>query len=376
MTDVRPAASLLPVLHEGKPDARGWLYRKATFLGLWLLVGLVIMLLEPTDARQLARGLIFVIVGFSLNVLIGYAGQVSLGHQAFVGVGAFTSGLIVKDNAEVFWIAIFVSMLTGAIAAVLLGMVALRLKGLYLALVTLSYGHITEVVIFGIPALTGGGAGVQAARPPGFDGDAAFALLCLAFVALVFYVDVRFVRSRAGRAVMTIQENEIVAASFGVNVVGYKLLAFVLSGAIAGMAGSLFMHLTGSIAPTDFDFTLALTFVSMVVVGGVRSRGGIFIAGVFFGVLDYLVTEKLAGLMDAIAGIPPAIVFERFFGPEGRPYLPTFIGAVLLLVTLIQFPGGIGQQIRPVTEWLRGGRFTLKHHHGGGVQAGGAGVRP
>jgi branched-chain amino acid transport system permease protein len=346
-------SSLLPLLSEGKPDARGWLPRRVVMAGLLAILLAVPALSETTlefvRADWISLGLIYVMVGISINILIGYLGQVSLGHQAFVGVGAFTSAYMVSNTGLNFWAAIVFAAATGALAALGLGVVALRLKGLYLALITLAYGEIAERVLFSIPRLTGGGAGSQAPRPPGFEGEKAYVYLCLGFVTLLFFVDWRMMQSKAGRAILAIRENEIAAASFGINVVAYKLLAFVTSGAFAGIAGALLAHRRTVVVSVDFSFTLALTFVLMVVVGGLGSRPGIFLGSMFFAIFP-LAANKLT------------------------IYVPA-IGAGLLLFTLTLNPGGIAQQIRPITDWLAGRPFSLKHHDEG-VATGGAGVRP
>lgn len=345
--------SLLPLLDEGKPSARGRLVRRiaqAAVIGVGLL--LVVIDLPFLQTAFIARGLIFVIIGFSLHILLGYAGQISLGHQAFVGVGAFTSALLVSGGLT-FWLALVVAAITGAAGAAILGFVALRLRGLVLALVTFAYGQVAVNSIFALPGLTGGGAGVEARRPAGFENDVTWTYLIAAFVALVWFIDWRLVRSKAGRAIMTIRENEVAAASFGINVVGYKILAFVLSGAIAGLGGALFAHNTRQVAPLDFDFRLALVFVLMVVVGGLGSRPGVFIGSMFFAVFPLAVPSDLV-----------------HWGDLG--------GAVLLLLTLTMFPGGIGQQLKPFTDWVAGKpfHFSLKPQRDSSIASGGAGVRP
>ncbi len=351
--DLTHRQSLLPLLEEGKPDARGILARRGVMAAIALFVVFGLTSLPPNILAPdwVAFGMIFVIVGLSVNILIGYAGQVSLGHQAFVGVGAFTSALCVTQYDLPFFVGVLISAFSGAIAAVLLGLVALRLQGLYLALITLAYGEIAEGVIFGIPALTGGGAGVAAPRPAGFTGDKAYAYLCMAFVAIALLLDWRMMRSKAGRAILATRDNEIAARSVGINTTYYKLFAFVVSGALAGLAGALYAHHAQFVVSSVFDFRLALTFVLMTAVGGLQSRAGIFIGSAFFA------------------------IFPLAFNALQLDVL--IIGPLLLLITLIQFPGGIGQQVRPVTDWLVGKRWNLHSIKGdGSVSSGGAGVRP
>lgn len=349
--DVAHARSLLPLLDEGKPDAAGWMSRRvALVVILALVLFLPVLNLPFLRTNYVSFGLVYVMVGISINILMGYAGQISLGHQAFVGVGAFTSALMVAKYGMPFWIGMPIAALTGAITAVILGLIALRLAGLYLALITLAYGQVAEKVIFAVPAITGGGAGTEAPRPPGFTGELAYTYLCAAFVAILYYFDWRLVKSKAGRAIFAIRENEIAAASFGINVVMYKLLAFVMSGAFAGVAGAFLAHQVQFVVSSTFSFTMALTFVLMVAVGGLGSRAGVFMASFFFAVFP-LAANELA-------------------------HYVTAVGALMLLLTLTLNPGGIAQQIRPVTDWLAGKKFSLKHHDSGGVQTGGAGVRP
>jgi branched-chain amino acid transport system permease protein len=324
--------------------------RRIVLAGILILL-LVLPALDLAILRAdfVSYGMIFVLVGISINILMGYAGQISLGHQAFVGVGAFTSAILVSKAGLSFWLAVPVAAATGAISAMALGFVALRLAGLYLALITLAYGEIAERVIFALPSVTGGGAGTQAPKPAGFSGDLAFAYLCAAFVAVAYYFDWRLVRSKAGRAIFALRENEIAAASFGINVVAYKLIAFVMSGALAGIAGALMAHRKTIVVSVDFNFTMALTFVLMVAVGGLGSRAGVFMASFFFAVFPLAANQ-----------------FSQYVSS---------IGALLLLVTLTLNPGGIAQQIRPVTQWIAGHPFSMKHDEGG-VATGGAGVRP
>jgi branched-chain amino acid transport system permease protein len=168
-------------------------------------------------------------------------------------------------------------------------------------------------------------------------------------VAVLLYVDWRMVRSKVGRAIFAIRENEISAASFGINVTAYKLLAFTVSGVFAGLGGSLFAHQVQLVQAANFDFTFALTLVLMVVVGGLGSRVGVFIGSCFFALFP--------------------LVFNKY------SRYTALIGAVLLLLTLTQFQGGIAQQIEPILRWFRGGKLR-EPHRAQVVQTGGAGVRP
>jgi branched-chain amino acid transport system permease protein len=339
-----------------KVTHEGLMIRRAVLAGIIGFFVLLPMLVGESQQGWISYALVFVVIGLSVNVLMGYAGQISLGHQAFVGVGAFTSALMTSQHHVSFWIAFLLAGVTGALSAVVLGLVALRLKGLFLALVTLAYGTLATNTLFNWGSLTGGGAGSEAPRPAGFTTARRYDYLCMIIVAALLYIDWRFVKSKVGRAIFAIRENEVAAASFGINVTVYKLIAFVISGIIAGFGGSLFAHQQTLVVSSSFDFNLALTFVLMVVVGGLSSRVGVFIGSAFFAVFRFLL-----GLVHV--------------GSGDLTKYADFAGAVLLLVTLTQFPGGIAQQIEPLLRWFRGGPLR-GHGKGQSISVGGAGVRP
>jgi branched-chain amino acid transport system permease protein len=159
-------------------------------------------------------------------------------------------------------------------------------------------------------------------------------------------------RSRAGRALLALRENPRVAATFGIDVRLATLFAFVLSGVFAGLAGALIAHNDTFVSPDTWNFNLALVFVIMTVVGGLRSRTGLVIGGAFFALLPYLIGH-IPGVDSFLADIPA----PRDLTPEIAPLV---IGPLLLLLNLTVFPGGIGQQLRPVVRWLGGRRFDLR----------------
>jgi len=298
---------------------------------------------------------IYAVIGLSLNILIGYMGQLSLGHQGFVGVGGMMAAYVAAQDGWSFAASLFVGALVGAAAALVLGVVALRITGLYLALVTLVFGLTAQSSLFQVPALTNSGAGQPANRPSVLSSYGHFYYACLGILALVVALDVALLRTKAGRALLTIKENERVAAAYGINVVGYKLLGFVLSGATAGLGGALLVYSSQSFTAADFDFTLGLTFVLMTVVGGAGAREGVIVGSAFFAVMTRYLPN--AGWFQSLVGHVPGEI-----GTNLQQFGPVMLGALLLLLTLIFNPGGIAQQLAPITRWLRGERFTLHAH--------------
>lgn len=344
-----------------RPSARGW---AARLLVLGIIFGAVIWataIVPNYWADRISLAAIFGIIGLSLNVVLGYTGQVSLGHHAFVGIAAFASAYYVTEKAgcvvdacsiSSFTTAVVLAVITSVLSALLLGLVALRIKGLYLALITLTYGFVAVNSIFEIPALTRGGAGMPAPRPDQFATDRAYAFLCLALLAFAVYVDWRIVKSKVGRAILAVKHSEAVAASYAVNVTFYKVLAFMLSGAFAGLAGALFAHRVGTVVAADFNFSIALLWVLMVVVGGLGRRGGVVIGSAFFALFPFLIqlVGPLNNFLHGTLGRDP----EEF---------TVIIGSVLALLTIILYPGGIAEQISPITRWLAGAKFSM--HPGG-----------
>jgi branched-chain amino acid transport system permease protein len=341
-----------PILHheEFKPTTQGWVARAIVLAAVGALVLLWPLSRPSADASLFAKAAIYSIIGLSLNVLIGYTGQISLGHQAFVGIGAFTSAYIVSQAHQPFLVGVVIATLVGGLQAGVLGLVSLRVRGLYFALVTLSYGLLAQNTIFKIQSLTGGAAGQNAPRPSGFTTDHAYYYLCLFFLAAVLWTDFRLMKTKGGRALLALRENPRVASTFGVNVTLFTLFAFIFSGVLAGLGGALFAHLNTQVSSEVFDFQLALIFVIMTVVGGLKSRTGIVIGSTLFGMVDYFLTHT-PGVHRFLNLLP---------GPTLTPGAAALVlGPLLLLLTLTLFPGGIGQQLRPLTRWLGGHRFDI-----------------
>lgn len=334
-----------------QPSVGGWVARGAVYAAVAALVLLFPLTRESFEVNIYSQAAIFGIIGLSLNVLLGYTGQISLGHQAFVGVGAFTSAYMVTVQGQSFFVAVGVAMAVGGAQALVLGGVALRIRGLYFALVTLSYGLVAEQSLFQIQTLTGGGAGQAAPKPAVFASDIRYYYLCLAFLAAVLWIDSRMMATKGGRALLALRENPRVAATLGVNVRAFTLFSFVVAGVFAGLGGALLAHNDTFVVADIYNFRLALLFVIMTVVGGLRSRTGVVIGSAFFALIGYLI-EQFAFIDWLLRGIP--------YAPHLTPEIaPLVLGPLLLLLTLTLYPGGIGQQIRPILRWLGGHRFDI-----------------
>lgn len=344
-----------------RPSSAGWVARLSVLAGLLLLLIWAVQTVSNTWAKLICLAVIYAIIGLSLNIVMGYVGQVSLGHHAFVGLAAYASAFMVTEKKASFGLGVLVACTICGLSAGLLGLVAMRVKGLYLALITLTFGFVAVNSLFEIPAITGGGQGLEAPRPEQFTSNAAYAYLCLAFLGLVMFVDWRLLSSKVGRGILAVKESEAVAASYAVNVTLYKVFAFVVSGVFAGLAGSLFAHLNTVVVATDFQFGIALLWVLMVVVGGLGNRIGVVLASAFFALFSELIS-LIGPLEHFLAG-----TFKR----EAAEF-EGVIGALLALLTIILHPGGVGDQVAPFVRWFSGKKFTMhaEDHHGGGAEKG------
>ena len=228
---------------------------------------------------------IHTILAVGLNLLMGYAGQVSLGHAAFYGLGAYTSAILTTRHGLSPWVALLVGILLSSVIAWLLGRQALRLHGHYLAMATLGFGMIVSIVLLQWEPMTGGTSGIPGnprLQIAGHAIDRAIRMYYLvwALVTAVIALSANIVDSRVGRAFRAVHGSEVAAATLGVDAARYKLQVFVLSAALASVAGSLYAHYVTFISPEPFGFKFSVELVVMVVVGGMASIwGAIFGAG-------------------------------------------------------------------------------------------------
>lgn len=222
---------------------------------------------------------IHTILVVGLNLLMGYAGQISLGHAAFFGVGAYTSGILTATYGVNPWLALAVGLALAGLLAFLIGIPALKLRGYYLAMATLGFGVIVYIFFVQAQRLTGGPSGLSGIPPLALAGFAfqsplrLYALIWGATLGLLA-LSAGLVDSRLGRALRALHDSEAAAESLGINTQRLKLLIFVWSALYASLAGSLYAHTLNFIAPSSFDIMFSIKLVTMVVVGGMASIWG------------------------------------------------------------------------------------------------------
>jgi branched-chain amino acid transport system permease protein len=281
---------------------------------LWLLVFLTVplWLQDPYFLHVLIITGIFTIAAMSLNLLLGYTGQLSLGHIAFFGIGAYASSLTsVGFNVELFglvrvvhepWPTMAGLLIATALAGVcgyLIGKLSFKVRGAYFIIVTLSFAEVTRLVALNWVELTQGPMAINNIPPftIGFPGIGYVALwskiyyyyLVLFVGVLAFILIARLVRSRIGRAMVALKENESLAVSVGIDVTRYLVLGAMVSAALAGAAGALYAHYIKIIDPDIFHFMYTVTMMIMVIIGGKGTLAGPIVGGLIFGFLPVAV---------------------------------------------------------------------------------------
>jgi len=264
---------------------------------------------------------IFTILALSLNLLLGYTGQLSLGHAAFFGIGAYTSALLALRLDWPFWLGLPAAATVAGLAGWAIGRLALRVRGAYFVLVTISFAGVISLVSVNWMELTNGPLGLPGVPAPALAGvsfrtKSAYYYLVLAAAAGCYLVCRRLVGSRLGRAFLALRENEPLAESVGVDPTRTLVLAAVVSAAMAGVAGGLYAHYTRFVSPEVFLFSYTVTMVIMVVAGGKGTLAGPVVGAVLFTVLPEVLREAMAWQWQMLAyGV--LLVLLVFFLPRG-----------------------------------------------------------
>ena len=278
---------------------------------------------------QLTFVLIYSIAGLGLMLLAGFTGQFSIGHAAFLGVGAYTQAVL-SGMGWPFPLALACAALLSAAVGVVVGLPALRVKGIYLGIATLSFGFIVEEVFARWEKVTGGNAGMHVKAPELFGWTIAsgegFYFLCLVLTVLCTLAVLNLLRSPTGRAFVAIRDSEISAQSMGINLARYKTLSFALSAALAGIGGALYAHKLQFISPDQFDIVQSIDLLLMVVIGGLGSVHGAFLGAIF------------------LISMPQAIAMSKDYLPESigqAPGLQAVVYGVVLIAFVLFEPQGL-----------------------------------
>jgi len=331
------------------------------------------------DIDAVANALAFAILALGLNIVVGFAGLLDLGYAAFFAIGAYTYGILASYQVQPewsgfweplqwlglvarlpgaggpdhvhftvsFWLMLPVSALVAAFFGVLFGAPTLRLKGDYLAIVTLGFGEIVPIVARNTPSLTNGAAGLNGVAPPNLFGYAfgvkslPYYYLGLALVVLLIFVSTRLRDSRIGRAWMAIREDEIAAEAMGINRAKLKLLAFGIGAGFAGMTGTFYVAKLQTATPEMFTFPVSVMVLVMVVLGGMGSVAGVVLGALILQLLQSWFLQDLSQWVHALGRVTGIEFLERI---ELVQSIELIFGVILVMMMLYRREGLIPAQ--------------------------------
>lgn len=284
---------------------------------------------------QLTLVLIYSVAGLGLMLLAGFTGLFSMGHAAFLGVGAYTHTVLTNMGVP-FPIALACAATLSAAVGLVVGLPALRVKGIYLGIATLSFGFIVEEVLARWESVTGGNAGIHVKKPDIFgwilDTGDQFYFLCLGITVLATLGILNLLRSPTGRAFVAIRDSEISAQSMGIHLAYYKTLSFAISAALAGIAGALYAHNLQFISPDQFNILQSIDLLLMIVIGGAGSVHGAFLGAIFLITMPQVIAMS-KDYLPAVVGQAP--------GLQGLVY-----GLVLIAFVLFEPMGLYGRWLK------------------------------
>jgi branched-chain amino acid transport system permease protein len=319
----------------------------------WMAVLIIALIAFPfvfKDSRYLLHiadsVLIAVIAALGLNLLTGFTGQISLGHGAFIGVGAYASGYFMNQLGIPFLGCLVLSGFFAAAVGMIFGIPSLRLKGLYLAIATLAAQVILEFAFIRGRNITGGSQGLLVAPASiggfAFDNEFKFYFLALAFAILAVLVAKNIVRTKPGRAFMAIRDRYISAEIIGVPLFQYKLMAFGISSFFAGISGSLWAHYIGIITPEHFNVLVSIQYLSMIIIGGLGSIFGTILGTIFI----VLLPEALRAISGPLSTSYPVLIDIFNALREG------IFGLVIILFLVFE-PDGLAHRWRMIKNYWK-----------------------
>lgn len=316
--------------------------RAAVYLAVALAVGAAPLLLTGSDSRYVLKVLTFVginaLIVLGLALLFGYAGQVSLGHAAFFGLGAYSSAWVTK-TMEMPWLAgLAAAIVITGIGGVLLALPSLRLKGHYLAMATLAFGEIMRIAFVEAKGVTGGPdglSGIPYAAVGSFEFDTPQLNYWLVWgaVGLAFWLASNIVAGRPGRSMLALHGSELGTMASGVSITGLKVRVFTLSAMFAGTAGALYASAVGFVSPSTFSLHLSVILLAMAVLGGTRSLAGPLLASVLLTLIPYA---------DAVVPGLSREVMTLIQEWEADIY------ALVVILVMLYMPGGVAGLMRRI----------------------------
>ena len=379
------------------------------FRNAFLVTFIILLALYPLLDKSFGWGkmgafptiLIYTVLALGLNIVVGFAGLLDLGYAAFFAIGGYTAAFLTSPQSPLFgifqtnfYVAMALSFLVAATFGIILGAPTLRLRGDYLAIVTLAFGEIVPRAFLNLEQWTKGSKGINPIGRPTIpwlqDGQLTTLQLSNAdqtpWYYLIFIVGClsvfaiyRLANSRIGRAWMAIREDELAASAMGIDLVQTKLLAFAIGASFSGFAGSLWASMLQLIDPFQFDFSISIVVLSMIILGGIGNIWGVIFGGVVLGFYDRVLTSEASNWLHGLAGVVNIPLVSPFLGTLDLNQYKFGIFGLALVILMLTRPEGIfpnrqravemhgGEDIEPIDEQL--GEQGLLDRPLGGVRA-------
>ena len=342
--------------------------RAARWVGI--VAGVVLMLAVPSifssvDVSRMADAGVFILLALGLNIVVGYAGLLDLGYAAFFAIGAYTYAILASSHYNIhlpFWPLLIIAAFVAALFGVILGAPTLRLRGDYLAIVTLGFGEIVPRVVLNIEPVTGGVNGLSALDQPKLPAFGPLQAITFGYNPVPYYYTILAViifsiwlirnlqYSRLGRAWQAIREDELAAASMGINTVTTKLLAFAMGAAFSGFGGCFYASKLALVTPEAFTFVISVTILCMVVLGGMGNIAGVIVgAAAIYGLTTYVLIQ-LPIWMQSVSDVTGLTVLTTL---DFTRYNFIIFGVLLISFMLLRPQGLLPSRVRKAE--LKGG---------------------
>jgi branched-chain amino acid transport system permease protein len=359
---------------EARPASRGRFgLEEHTRNRLLFAIFVAFIALYPLIDRALGIGrmgsmnpiLIFTLLALGLNIVVGFAGLLDLGYAAFFAIGGYTVAFLTAPQSPFvaagyvvdFWIALPIAFVVAAVFGVILGAPTLRLRGDYLAIVTLAFGEIVPQAIRNLETITNGTKGMNPIGRPTFGNVELLAsdqvpwyYLILAVSVVSIFVIVRLRDSRLGRAWVAMREDEIAAASMGINLVQTKLLAFALGASFSGFGGALYASMLQYIGPDQFDFSISIILLAMVIMGGIGNIWGVIFGGIVLGTFNFILVDSAGAGMRTLS----RVLSMPFLAQIDIVNMKLMLFGLALVLMMLLRPEGIFPSAQRKQEMRRG----------------------
>jgi branched-chain amino acid transport system permease protein len=322
----------------------------ASIIGIAVLAAFPIVLPNPYYIHLAETILIYAILLFGLDIVVGYTGQVSLGHAGLFGIGSYTTGVLYLKFGLPILVAAPASIVVTALFGAILALPALRVTGPYLAMVTLAFGTIIQILINEMTFLTEGPLGLKVAKPWLFGHkttEVEFFYLVAVLMIVSLIVVHRIMKSHLGRAFQALRDSPIASDCMGVSVYRYKVYAFVISAALAGLAGSLYAYSEEYISPNTYNFELTILFLLAVIMGGRKTRSGALLGAAIVVMLPSLLADIELFRQIATAGAVLGVLVSGFLLAKGRTTIRTVAVPLVATIGMAVF----SYKLENITDW-------------------------